>query len=355
MKYVLIDLTRYQDKCGFGEIANNVGEHLKGGIIDDIHFTVLVLEKYKGVLGDAVDYVTVEHLDKDLKALGHKIDLWHTTDQLFIKRRHAKGMINLLTVHDLNFLFEKKGIHRLKRLLKLKWFVKRSDCITVISEYVKRDLLEHVNLGKKPLRVIYNGIHLRPGRSGWGVKRFSALNDAISHYRSLPMDGVRVLGMADDAHAYELIRCVRLFPGDAQGEDVLAADHWRNGLTKMNAALKDALDICLESLRPRFLLEPERLIPVPQRKKLRKELREALLWQSYEENYDSAIRAVFVGGVGWLSPQDVKKQRQLPLVLRYRVDGMTKDGAYLSLEVELWEYDLLLEQTRDHYKMKKRG
>ena len=73
---------------------------------------------------------------------------------------------------------------------------------------------------------------LRPGRSGWGVKRFSALNDAISHYRSLPMAGARVLGMADDTHAYELIRCVRLFPGDAQGEDVLAADHWRSGLTK---------------------------------------------------------------------------------------------------------------------------
>ena len=169
---------------------------------------------------------------------------------------------------------------------------------------------------------------LRPGRSGWGVKRFSALNDAISHYRSLPMDGARVLGMAD-------------------------ADYRRGGLTKKNAALKDALDICLESLRPRFLLEPERLIPIPQHKKLRKELREAILWQGYEENYDSAIRAVFVEGAGWLSPQDVKKQRQLPLVLRYRVDGMTKDGAYLSLEVEPWEYDLLLEQTRDHYKMKK--
>ena len=196
---------------------------------------------------------------------------------------------------------------------------------------------------------------LRPGRSGWNVRQFSALAAAIEHYRSLPMDGTRVLGMADDAHAYELIRYVRLFPGDAHGEDVLAADHWCGGLTKKNAALKDALDICLESLRPRFLLEPERLIPVPQRRKLREELREALLWQGYEENYDSAIRAVFVGGTGWLSPQDAKKQRQLPLVLRYRVDGMTKDGAYLSLEVEPWEYDLLLEQTRDHYKMKKRG
>ena len=74
----------------------------------------------------------------------------------------------------------------------------------------------------------------------------------------------------------------------------------------------------------------------------------------YEENYESAIRSVFVGGVGWISPQDVKKQRQLPLVLSYRVDGMSKDGAYLSLELEPWEYDLLLEQTKNHYKNKEK-
>ena len=195
---------------------------------------------------------------------------------------------------------------------------------------------------------------LRPGRPGWGVKPFSSLNDAIPHYQSLSMDGIRVLGMADDAHAYELIRCVRLFPGDAQGEDVLSADYRRSGLTKKNAALKTALDICLKTLHPRFLLEPERLVPVPQSGKLRGDLREALLWQGYEGNYDSAIRTVFVEGAGWLSPQDVKKQRQLPLVLRYRVDGMSKDGAYLSLELEPWEYDLLLEQTKNHYKNKEK-
>ena len=147
---------------------------------------------------------------------------------------------------------------------------------------------------------------------------------------------------------------MRLFPGDAQGEDVLSADYRRSGLTKKNAALKNALDVCLEVLHPRFLLEPERLVPVPHRRKLREELREALLWQGYEENYDSAIRSVFVGGVGWISPQDVKKQRQLPLVLSYRVDGMSKDGAYLSLELEPWEYDLLLEQTKNHYKNKEK-
>lgn len=158
MKHVLVDLTRYRDKSGFGEIANNMGEHLKDGIIGDIHFVVLVKEKFKGVLGDAVDYVSVEHIDKDLKALGYAIDLWHTTDQRFIARKHATGMINLLTVHDLNFLYEKKGISRLKALLKLRWFVRRSDCVTVISEFVKQDLLDHVSMGGKPLHVIYNGI-----------------------------------------------------------------------------------------------------------------------------------------------------------------------------------------------------
>ena len=131
---------------------------------------------------------------------------------------------------------------------------------------------------------------LRPGRPGWDVRQFSTLAEAIDHYRTLPMDGTRVIGITDDAHAYELIRCVRLFPGDAQGEDVLSADYRRSGLTKKNAALKTALDICLEALHPRFLLEPERLVPVPQRRKLREELREALLWQGYEENYDSAIQ-----------------------------------------------------------------
>ena len=72
--------------------------------------------------------------------------------------------------------------------------------------------------------------------------------------------------------------------------------YWRCCRRKM--CIRDSL----ESLRPRFLLEPERLIPIPRHKKLRKELREALLWQGYEENYDSAIRAVFVEGAGWLSP-----------------------------------------------------
>ena len=43
---------------------------------------------------------------------------------------------------------------------------------------------------------------LRPGRHGWDVRQFSALAEALDHYRALPMNGGRVLGMADAAHAF---------------------------------------------------------------------------------------------------------------------------------------------------------
>ncbi len=159
MKTVLIDFTRLAEKCGFGEIADNYSERIiRVQEAENLHFVFLVKQEHVGCLGNSVDYVSVENLKHDLKRLNKKIDLWHTTDQLFIKRKHCRDMKNLLTIHDLNFLHEKKGIHKLKTLWKLKWHIWRSDCITVISEYVKTDLLNHVNIGQKPLYLIYNGI-----------------------------------------------------------------------------------------------------------------------------------------------------------------------------------------------------
>ena len=97
-------------KVHFGEIADNYSQQLISiSDIQDMHFIFLVKEKHKGFAGNNVDYVSVEHLAHDLRKLNKKIDLWHSTDQLFIKRKHKKGMKNILTIHDLNFLHEKKG------------------------------------------------------------------------------------------------------------------------------------------------------------------------------------------------------------------------------------------------------
>ena len=104
---------------------------------------------------------------------------------------------------------------------------------------------------------------LRPGRcTGWNIRRFQALKDAISHYRTLPAEGTRILGMADEGRVWELIRCVRLFPGEVQGEDVLAADYRACGLMRELPELKKALDTCVDELHPRYMLEPERTVHV---------------------------------------------------------------------------------------------
>ena len=45
----------------------------------------------------------------------------------------------------------------------------------------------------------------------------------------------------------------------------------------------------------------------------------------------------------------------MPLVLKYQADGITEQGAYLALEVEPWEYDLLALRTLERMKMNKRS
>lgn len=216
MKTVLIDFTRLGEKCGFGEIADNYSRDLVTlPTIEDMRFVFLVKEKDKGIAGDKVDYVSVEHLKRDLKALDVKIDLWHTTDQLYIKRKHQKGMLNVFTIHDLNFLHEKKGIHRIKTLWKMKWRVKRSDCITVISNYVKNDLLAHINIGNKPLYVIYNGIkdsEIKPTKKPEFIKNGSHFLFTIGQTRSKKNFHV-LIPMMKYLPNYQLFICGKAYSG----------------------------------------------------------------------------------------------------------------------------------------------
>lgn len=44
----------------------------------------------------------------------------------------------------------------------------------------------------------------------------------------------------------------------------------------------------------------------------------------------------------------------MPLVLKYRADGINEQGAYLSLEVEPWEYDRMALHTLERLKKEKR-
>ena len=156
MKNVLIDFPLLGTYCGFGEICGNFGRCIAKAAHPDFNVFLMVPEKFVGYLGDEVNYISVEDARRQLR--NTRIDLWHSTNQLFKYRRIQRDTVQLLTVHDLNFLYEKTGLHRLRHIIRLKRRIRESDYITVISNYVKADLLKFTDLKGKPVEVIYNGV-----------------------------------------------------------------------------------------------------------------------------------------------------------------------------------------------------
>lgn len=158
MKNVLVDFSHLADLNGFGEIARNYAPLLAAAELPDIHLIYIVPDHLVGTFGPHIDYVRRSRKREDLRRLPLHIDLWHATDQQYHLRGGDRRTIQLLTVHDLNFLREKTGLHRLRHIVQLWHRMRGSDYLTCISNYVRDDIKQHYHIGDKPLDVIYNGI-----------------------------------------------------------------------------------------------------------------------------------------------------------------------------------------------------
>lgn len=158
MKNVVVDFSDYDLVCGFGEIARNFSCRLASIKDQDLHFMFILPKRHHGIFGSHIDYISNDNIKKDTKLYSRQIDLWHATHQLFRYRYNSKNTIQLLTVHDLNYIYEKRGIHLLRHQIQMPLRIRKSDCVTVISEYVKEEIKQHIPfLNKEPI-VIYNGI-----------------------------------------------------------------------------------------------------------------------------------------------------------------------------------------------------
>lgn len=183
-------------------------------------------------------------------------------------------------------------------------------------------------------------------RKGWSMKHFDTLEEAIKHYKTLPVQKKKELGLTDGAHVLELVQCVPLFAYDTQGEDVLACDYKQCPLWAEIPEAKLATQTCIREIHLRYLLCPNGIMPIPGGEELPKHLRDQYLWLNLQREKDSAIRWVYIAGTGWVSLEEWKRRApSRPLVLKYWADGLTESGAYCPLEVEPWEYDLLVRRT----------
>ncbi|WP_142684288.1 glycosyltransferase family 4 protein [Chitinophaga polysaccharea] len=90
------------------------------------------------------------------------IQLWHTTYQLSDYTPASPEIKRVLTIHDLNFLYKPNYKYKISgQLAKVQRMINKADHIITISNYVKEDVLQHLEIGDTPLSVIYNGCDVK--------------------------------------------------------------------------------------------------------------------------------------------------------------------------------------------------
>ena len=162
MKNVVVDFSNYDAMCGFGEIARNYAPRLASVATEyqgDLHFAFILPKRHRGEFGCHIDYIACEHFKRESTAFQDSCDLWHITDQQTGYLPHGGHAFKLLTVHDLNYLHEKHGIHLWKHKILKQRHIRRADYLTVISQYVQADVMNNIRGITQPPTVIYNGIN----------------------------------------------------------------------------------------------------------------------------------------------------------------------------------------------------
>lgn len=192
------------------------------------------------------------------------------------------------------------------------------------------------------------------------IAHFRCLPDAIQAYRALPAANRKALGVLLGAEAVDLIQCLPLFPKDREGEDVMVLKFLEFPLWKSDSRLMEAAQELASRLHIRYCLFQNCILPVPDRDKLPRALRNKYLWPDVPGDFRTAAQWIYVAGTGRLSPLEFKRRYDSigaflhPLVVHISAFGVDKRGNYHSLQVTPWEFHLLIQRTKERVDQNKK-
>lgn len=120
------------------------------------HFHFILPTQWHGMFGPDVSY----HALTDAMRLRHRfpvdLDVWHGLHQHMRYRPPVNCRRSLITVHDLNHVYAKKGLSLWWQNLRLTRHLRRADQLVAISQYAAQDLAKHLPWAP-PAQVVYNG------------------------------------------------------------------------------------------------------------------------------------------------------------------------------------------------------
>lgn len=155
---ILIDFTILDQNSGIGFLNHIYANLLIQKQIDNFEYTFLVPNDKVGQYGNSVKYLTPARWRKKFPILNKKYDLWHSTYQLSKFKPSPLTKNVILTIHDLNFLYERDPLHAKKDLRRLQRKVNSATIITCISNFVVEEVKKNLKTKGKTIKMIYNGV-----------------------------------------------------------------------------------------------------------------------------------------------------------------------------------------------------
>ncbi len=166
---VLIDAERLrQVNSGLGQVALNLGRQFLAHPSPRWTPAFILPDDRRDQFDTPIDAIAPDWRLRYAPWAAPRFDLWHLLhqDTRFVPPR---GTPYVLTIHDLNFLGEKSPAKARRRLKRVQKLVDRASAITVISEFTRDMIGEHLDTGNTPVDVIYNGLCTDPGLMGQSV------------------------------------------------------------------------------------------------------------------------------------------------------------------------------------------
>ena len=156
---ILMDLGKLKNPyCGLGQFSYYFGEYMSKVTDPGLNWHFLVPGNQVGIFGTDHGYEALSLMRRYAPGLCKRYHLWHALHQDSAYFPGDPETPYLLTLHDLNFLKEKKPLKARRRLDRLQEKVDRASDIVFISKYTRQTAEENLNLTGKGLHLIYNGV-----------------------------------------------------------------------------------------------------------------------------------------------------------------------------------------------------
>lgn len=156
---IVFDCERMRYPCtGIFEYCVQLGNALHDLTTHTVELSYYIDEKAKKYFNPESQFLIHKRYHKFLFPVLKDVDLWHITYQMSAYAPKSKKIKSVLTIHDLNFLYEGHTTGEVKKNLdKHQKRIKNADHIVAISNFVKNDIIRHLDIEDKPITVIYNG------------------------------------------------------------------------------------------------------------------------------------------------------------------------------------------------------